>query len=180
MKINSVYSHIVLGGLLAFGLVNVTQAQVDRSLAQSPWQQNSVVRKSQISPIYTQQWAKADTKKVCPILALPKYSSAHKASSKARSATFAGGWGVAYDTPSLRSAYGVANAGTATESGLYAWDYKKRYADGSYVTYGHEGGDPNGKMLAYILLNNGCFYNVWSQYDETHLRKIINNLHYVK
>lgn len=175
---------IIVSGMVL--MTNFANAKIDPTLPQSPWQKNAVLTSSKISPIYRQQWAKSDIKKVCPILALPTVSPAQLRYSKARPASFSGGWSVAYDVTktrdvlALRSGYGVANAGTSTESRLYKWQNQTHYADGSYVTYGHEGNDPNGKMLAYVLLDNGCFYNVWSKYGEAHLVKMLNDLHYVK
>lgn len=34
-------------------------------------------------------------------------------------------------------------------------------------------------MLAYLVLNNGCFYNIWSQLSSEHLQKMIGQLRYV-
>lgn len=76
---------------------------------------------------------------------------------------FSGGWGVAYDvirtryTTPVRSAYGVANADTSSESALHSWDKQFRYVDGSYVTYGHEGDDPEGKMLSVYFIGQWLF-----------------------
>ena len=104
---------------------------------------------------------------------------------QSRAANFSGGFAVAYDLKNykgkpLRSAYGVANAGTTSKRDLYqGWAYRKNYADGSYVTLGREGNNPQGKMLAYLVLNNGCFYNIWSQLSSEHLQKMIAHLRYV-
>ena len=137
---------------------------------------------SQIDAVYRQEWLKAESRSVCTILALPKQSAAHLDGHTSRRANFSGGWGVAYDLPKLRSAYGVANAGTSSADGMFnKWEYNVRYQDGSWVGYGREGGNPTGKWLAYILIpKNNCFYNVWSAQSKTHLEQMIADLRMVK
>lgn len=153
-------------------------------LPKSPWQSHPSLKNSQVSPIYQQQWRQSDYK-YCPILAIANNSLVNPKTARSRAANFSGGFAVAYDlgkyqSKPLRSAYGVANAGTTSKSGLYnGWAYRKNYADGSYVTLGREGNNPTGKMLAYVVLKNGCFYNVWSQLGSDHLQKIIGQLRYV-
>lgn len=136
---------------------------------------------SQIDAVYRQEWLKAESRSVCPILALPKQSAAHLDGHTSRRANFSGGWGVAYDLSKLRSAYGVANAGTSSANGMFnKWEYNVRYQDGSWVGYGREGGNPTGKWLAYILIpKNNCFYNVWSAQSKVHLEQIIADLRIV-
>ena len=136
---------------------------------------------SQTDTVYQQEWLKADSKNLCPILALPKNSKAHLAGHTVRRANFSGGWAVAYDLPKLRSAYGVANAGTVNPKELFnGWDYNVVYEDGSRVTYGREGGNQTGNWLAYIVIpKNNCFYNVWSAQSKTHLEQILADLRLV-
>lgn len=80
--------------------------------------------------------------KYCPILAFANHSSVNVKTAQSRAANFSGGFAVAYDLKNykgkpLRSAYGVANAGTTSKRDLYeGWAYRKNYADGSYVTLG--------------------------------------------
>ncbi|WP_352337801.1 hypothetical protein [Psychrobacter sp. 16-MNA-CIBAN-0192] len=137
---------------------------------------------SQTDAVYRQEWLKAESRRLCPILALPKQSAAHLDGHTSRRANFSGGWGVAYDLPKLRSAYGVANAGTSSLDGMFnKWEYNVRYQDGSWVGYGREGGNPTGKWLAYILIpKNNCFYNVWSAQSKTHLEQMIADLRMVQ
>lgn len=140
------------------------------------------INSNQTDAVYRQEWLKADSKNLCPILGLPKDSLAHLSGHTARRANFSGGWGVAYDLPKARSAYGVANAGTVNPNELFnGWDYNVVHEDGSRVTYGREGNSPTGKWLAYIVIpKNNCFYNVWSAQSKTHLEQIIADLRLVQ
>ena len=168
--------------LLVDLLVNTAQAAT--RLPKSPWQSHASLKSNQVSPIYHQQWRQSDYK-YCPILAIANHSSVNVKTAQSRAANFSGGFAVAYDLKNykgrpLRSAYGVANAGTTSKRDLYqGWAYRKNYADGSYVTLGREGNNPQGKMLAYLVLDNGCFYNIWSQLSSEHLQKMIGQLRYV-
>ena len=168
-------------GIGALMLASNAQAA---GMQKAPWQSRSAIKASQTSPIYKQEWRKSAYRS-CPILAIPSNSWVHPKTAKSRSANFSDGFAVAYDLSNykgkpLRSAYGVANAGKTKLAELHAWDYERYYADGSYVTMGHEGNDPNGKMLAYLVLKNGCFYNVWSALGTNHLQQVISQLRYVK
>ncbi|WP_169391726.1 MULTISPECIES: hypothetical protein [Psychrobacter] len=140
------------------------------------------INSSQTDAVYRQEWVKSPTKTTCPILALPKNSNAHISGHSARRANFSGGWGVAYDLPSERSAYGVANAGVlqAGDQVYDGWAYHIVYQDGSTVGYGHEGGDPSAKWLAYLVIpQNRCFYNVWSAQGQFHLEQMLSELRQV-
>ena len=155
--------------------------QLPIALPVASWSQPPI-NSSQTDAVYRQEWLKAESRDLCPILALPKQSSAHLNGHKVRRANFYGGWGVAYDLPKTRSAYGVANAGTADFEGLYNnWEYNVSYRDGSRVGYGREGGDPTGNWLAYIVIpKNNCFYNVWSSQSKMHLEQIMADLRLVR
>lgn len=178
----AVSSFAISAGLLVSLLANTAQAAT--RLPKSPWQSHASLKSSQVSPIYQQQWRQSDYK-YCPILAIANHSSINIKTAQPRAANFSGSFAVAYDLAQykgkpLRSAYGVANAGTTSKRDLYqGWAYRKNYADGSYVTLGREGNNPQGKMLAYLVLDNGCFYNIWSQLSSEHLQKMIGQLRYV-
>ena len=54
------------------------------------------------------QWAKAENRAICaPLGVTPAIADG----GKPRAAYFGGGWGVAFDRPGLRSAFGVAGTG---------------------------------------------------------------------
>lgn len=171
-------------GLVVSAVSAMSSVQASVAVPYSPWQSYAAIKSTQTSPIYKQQWRKSKYQS-CPILALPTRSDAHLKTAKSRAANFSDGFAVAYDLKNyqgkaMRSAYGVANAGKTSLQGLHHWDYEQAYKDGAYITLGREGNDPKGKMLAYIVLENGCFYNVWSQLGESHLHHIISELRYVK
>lgn len=150
------------------------------AIPKAPWT-NAAIHKNETDSVYIKEWAKSESKSLCPILALPKQAAAHLSGHSIRRANFSGGWGVAYDLPDLRSAYGVANAGTINpEEVNYSWPYNVNYQDGSMVGYGHEGGNPSAKWLAYVVTpHNGCFYNVWSAQSKAHLEQMIADLRLV-
>lgn len=171
---------LLLGG--SFMLPVAVQAQPQ--LPETPWESHTALERRAVSPVYHRQWLRAPTKNQCAILALASRDPAQLPSARSRKAEFAGGWGVAYDLRRyrgafLRSAYGVANSGTT--DGVYGiWPDRIDYRDGTVITYGREGGLPDGKWLAYVHLPNGCFYNVWSNISQAHLLQVINGLRYVK
>jgi len=151
------------------------------TMKQAPWSKVPI-SDSEIDTVYRQEWLKSESRGTCPILALPKQSSAHLQGFSARRANFAGGWGVAYDLPTLRSAYGVANTGTLDPNESYNnWPFNVVYRDGSMASYGHEGGNPEANWLAYIIITqNNCFYNVWSAQSKAHLEQMIADLRLVR
>lgn len=150
-------------------------AEYDTSLLASSPLQRSALTYAQIPATYQQVWQRSPTRNICPILALPKQMDSHIPNITTRPANFSGGWGVAYDLPNYRSYYGVANAGTTTRTSIKGWQDRHTYADGTFVTYGHAGHDPNANMLAYLVLPNGCFYNLWSG-NEVHLIEMLNTI----
>lgn len=149
----------------------------NREQPNAPWS-NDTIALNDTDSVYYQEWLKADTKSLCTILALPKQSTAHLTGHSIRRANFSGGWGVAYDLPDLRSAYGVANTGIFPSGEVhYPWPFNVTYKDNSTIGYGHEGGNPTAPWLAYIrLVDNNCFYNVWSAQGKEHLEQMIKDL----
>ncbi len=143
----------------------------------APWS-NSAINNSETDAVYQQEWMRSESKSLCPILAIPSKAASHLTGHTVRRANFSGGWGVAYDLPNIRSAYGVANVGTANLDDTFnAWPYNITYQDGSILGYGHEGNDPSENWLAYLIIpQNNCFYNIWSTQSKEHLEKIILDL----
>jgi hypothetical protein len=96
-----------------------------------------------------------------------------------RIATFSGGWGVAYDRPGERSAFGVAGTGAAADGASYDWPFVVNWSDGSFAGYGPEGGTgPN--QLAYVrIAGQHCLYNVWSRISRSHLQQLLQSLRFV-
>lgn len=143
----------------------------------APWQQPALAG-SAVPAAYGEQWAKAANRATCAPIAPAALGEAVGA--VPRAATFSGGWGVAYDLPGNRSAFGVAGAGvTAGAPGQATWPHELRWADGSTAGYGPEGGTgPN--QLAYLqIAGQRCLYNVWSRLGREHLEYLLGQLRYV-
>lgn len=162
-------------------LIESSEDKSDNTLtAIAPWTEPAI-KNGETDTVYQQEWMKSERKSLCPILALPKQASAHLTQHSVRRANFSGGWGVAYDLPDMRSAYGVANVGTTNPNDIFDdWPYNVTYQDGSILGYGHEGSDPSANWLAYIVTpHNNCFYNIWSAQSKEHLEEIISDLRVV-
>lgn len=146
------------------------------------------------------QWAKAENRKACAPLALAKPSDPE---GTPRAAYFGGGWGVAFDLPELRSAYGFAGTGLLPDDGASAamqrarltkqWPHLrdlKHLPAPSFAGYGQEGAkayptdNPDGvglSSLAYVRIGGQrCTYNVWSKISRAHLLWVLDNLRVVK
>lgn len=136
---------------------------------------------SNMPKTYQTQWQKADNRKTCAPLVLPLKAASHIKNASIRPASFHGGWGIAYDLPNQRSAYGIAGAGTVGSlEDVRRWSQYHVWDDGSGVGWGLEG-DTGPGYLAYVYLNNqGCLYNVWSHVSETHLINMLNDLRLAK
>ena len=150
----------------------------------APWLGASL-QPDDVAPAFTSAWRAAGNRTTCAPLAPRTLGDAGDASLQGatpRAATFSGGWGVAYDVPGTRSAFGVAGTGTAAnEPGTYdQWPHRRSWVDGSRVGYGPEGGTgPN--QLAYLTIpGQGCLYNVWSRLGRTHLESLLEQLRFVE
>ncbi|HEX6598251.1 MAG TPA: hypothetical protein VF034_02945 [Gemmatimonadaceae bacterium] len=134
-----------------------------------------------VPEVYVSAWRAAENRKHCALLAPARLSPDVEGEARPRAATFSGGWGVAYDLPSQRSAFGVAGTGASAWSGdVYdQWPERRVYADGSRVGYGPEGGTgPN--WLAYVRIpGQDCLYNVWSRRGQADLERLLGELRFV-
>lgn len=142
------------------------------------------------------QWAKAENRAVCaPLGVTPAIADG----GTPRAAYFGGGWGVAFDRPGMRSAFGVAGAGVAdaakwshaerTRRLTLQWPLVKQLQFGrarAVAGYGLQGGKPfpsenleaaNEETLAYVYVEGqSCLYNVWSKLGRAHLETLLNSL----
>jgi len=146
--------------------------------APPPWGTNAVAT-SEVPAVYLTEWRKAENRATCALVAITDDGITRGAAPRA--ATFSGGWGVAYDLPGQRSAFGVAGTGaSASESSYDEWPFKRTWSDGSSVGYGPEGGTgPN--QLAYLrIAGQGCLYNVWSRLGRDHLESMIDAIRFVQ
>lgn len=142
------------------------------------------------------EWSKAENRGDCAALA---FTSDGGVPATPRRATFGGGWGVAFDTPQVRSAYGVAGPGVTegdraspdeqAERLLGQWPYFTTLANlpaPSFAGYGVEGAsrypadNPQGiglNSLAYLRVGGQqCTYNVWSRLGRAHLESLLASL----
>lgn len=145
---------------------------------QAPWR-NAPLSRDRVPAVYVTEWEKAENRAACAAIAPQTLGVGEGATPRA--ATFSGGWGVAYDLPNLRSAFGVAGAGvTAGDPSYNKWPYVQQWDDGSKAEYGPEGGQgPN--QLAYVRIHGQqCLYNVWSRLGREHLEHLIRELRLVQ
>lgn len=153
-------------------------AEVGSSPPAAPWARAPLAAGA-VPAAYTQAWNAAPNQSSCALIAFSELGAGQGATP--RPAPFSGGWGVAYDQPNLRSAFGVAGTGVqAAEPSYDEWPHRMRWADGSTAGYGPEGGSgPN--QLAYLrIAGQGCLYNVWSRLGREHLEWLLGALRFVR
>lgn len=140
------------------------------------------------------EWKTAANREDCAPLV---FTSDGGAPAEARRANFSGGWGVAFDTDEVRSAYGVAGPGVVDgdraggqESRLRSqWPYFTVLDDlpqPAFAGYGLEGAQPyrsevpdgvGDNSLAYVRVGGQtCTYNVWSRLGRAHLEVLLQSL----
>ena len=140
-----------------------------------PWRQPAL---TDVPGVYRTEWQRAANRESCALLAFDKVAGEDAAP---RRANFSGGWAVAYDTPSVRSAFGIAGTGSLASAPAYDdWPYELRWSDGSVAQYGPEGGTgPN--QLAYLrVAGEDCLYNVWSRQGRDHLESLLERIRRVR
>jgi len=150
--------------------------------------------------VVLEEWNKADNRDVCAPLA---FAATGHARGAPRRANFAGGWGVAFDLPNQRSAYGIAGPGTLSsdreppaaqrERLQGQWPYFRDLAalpQPAFVGYGIEGAQAypadnragrGVNSLAYVRVGGQeCTYNVWSRLGRAHLETLLGALRQVR
>jgi hypothetical protein len=142
------------------------------STPRAPW---SAAPITDVPDVYRTEWRNAENRSSCALIAFAN----PPAGATPRRANFSGGWAVAYDTPSQRSAFGIAGTGADASASSYQWPDRQEWSDGSSATWGLEGGTgPN--HLAYVrIAGQGCLYNVWSAGGEEQLRSLLGQLRFV-
>lgn len=134
---------------------------------------------AEVPGVFLAVWREAENRTTCAPLAPASIASTREG--EPRAARFASGWGVAYDLPGQRSAFGVAGTGVlAAEPSYDEWPHHIEWSDGSTAGYGPEGGTgPN--LLAYLRIpRQGCLYNVWSRLGREHLETLLGDLRFVR
>jgi hypothetical protein len=142
------------------------------------------------------EWAKSNDREDCGPLA---FTTDGGVPATARRAEFSGGWGVAFDTRQVRSAYGVAGPGVIpgdeappaaqAERLGRQWPHfttLARLPAPAFAGYGIEGAqefpadNPDGRGLnavAYVRVGGErCTYNVWSRLGRAHLEALLDSL----
>jgi len=142
------------------------------------------------------EWRKSDRPDECAPIA---FTSNGGAPAAARRANFSGGWAVAFDTPEVRSAYGVAGPGildgddappaAQAERLGKQWPHFTTLASlpaPAFAGYGVEGAQdypadsPDGgglNSVAYVRVGGQqCTYNVWSRLGRAHLEVLLDSL----
>lgn len=145
------------------------------------------------------EWRKAENRRDCAPIA---FADIGTPAGTPRRAYFGGGWGVAFDLPGQRSAYGVAGAGLlpGDEDAMAAkrqdligqWPYFRDLGElpqPAFAGYGLEGAkayapeNPSGNgdhSLAYVrVAGQKCLYNVWSRLGRRHLERLLDGLRLV-
>lgn len=144
----------------------------------APWGAGALSA-SAVPAIYLTEWRSAENRATCAPIAF--LNSAIEANATPRRANFGGGWGIAYDLPNQRSAFGIAGTGvSASEPTAHQWPFHRNWSDGSTAGYGPEGGGAGPNQLAYLrIAGQGCLYNVWSQLGRAHLESLMNAIRFV-
>lgn len=153
---------------------------VPESPGPAPWAAPRLAA-AEVPPAYLTAWGDAENREWCALLAFEDPPLPDGAVDvEVRTAQFGGGWGVAYDLPGLRSAFGVAGTGVEPGPGTYDdWPHRREWRDGSRAGYGPEGGD-GPRQLAYLeVTGQRCLYNVWSQLGQRHLEALLEELRLV-
>ena len=143
----------------------------------APWLQPRL-RAGELPEAFFSEWRRAEIRDSCAPLAPASLGAGEGATPRA--ANFSGGWGVAYDLPDLRSAFGIAGTGTTPSEPIYSgWPFRLEWSDGSSAGYGPEGGTgPN--QLAYLRVQGQeCLYNVWSRLGREHLEFLLSQLRFL-
>lgn len=164
--------------IIACASLSPSSREEQSQAAPAPWSAARLASAS-VPSVYRSEWRKSENRATCALLVPASLGAG--ADATPRAAMFSGGWAVAYDRPGTRSVFGIAGSGTTPDSTTYdAWPQKIRWADGSSVGYGPEGGTgPN--QLAYLRVNGQqCLYNVWSRLGVAHLEYLISQLRFVE
>ena len=145
------------------------------------------------------EWRRAENRADCAPLLLGTDADR---GGKPRRAQMSGGWGIAFDTPSVRSAYGYGGAGALPEDreshaakverlqkqwpSLRRWQERENLPAESFAGYGLNGAapypdsNPRGTGLhsgAYLRIpGQACLYNVWSRISRDHLETMLREL----
>ncbi len=167
--------------LLSIALVlnQTAYAKKSQKPGPPPWTAKAI-KSGSIPEVYYAQWYKAKNQNTCALMVLSTANKMREA--KPRRADFSGGWAVAYDTPKTRSIYGIAGTGSVALSFDHAKVFPNilRWSDGSYASYGLEGGTGPGYLAYVTVAGQGCAYNIWSKVSQEHLEGLLTGLRFAQ
>ena len=146
-----------------------------------PWLRRPAISGTQgDARVVAREWRRAENRSTCAPMSFNSIRFL-TAGARPRAAFFSGGWGVAWDLPGRRSAFGIAGAGVEAEPGdITRWPNVIRWRGGSAAGYGLEG-DTGPGYLAYVrVAGQRCLYNVWSSVSRRHLQVLIGQMRRVR
>ncbi len=168
------------GDVATTAATETTVATTNPQGPDAPWTVLPVPLDS-VPPELADEWSIAENRMWCSALTIdnPRLVEAYKA----RTANFEGGWGLVYDAPDLRSAFGVAGTSLVSQIELVRrWPNVEYYAEGSVLGYGGEGLDESNprRLGELVVFGQGCIYQVWSELGNEHLMEVVNSLRFVE
>lgn len=169
----------VLQVVLFFSLFHTGNTLADNKPTAPPWSAKKIASKH-VSEVYYWQWYRAENQQKCGLIVLT--TAKNESTAKPRKANFSGGWAVAYDKPNQRSSFGIAGTGVLAldSNDSKAFPNLVRWSDGSYVSYGLEGGTGPGYLAYVTVAGQACLYNVWSKQGKKHLEQLIIGMRFAE
>lgn len=169
------------GAVLVLAIAALVPGVAAAAAPAPPWVRGDAIGSDQgDARVVTRQWRVADNRTGCAPLTIRSTGAAGRGA-RARGAYFGGGWGVAWDLPGHRSAFGVAGAGVvARGADIARWPSRLSWSDGSAAGYGLVGGTGPGHLAYVRRRGETCLYNVWSDLGVAHLRLLISQLRAVR
>ena len=155
-----------------------TSPAEEPSAGAAPWDRDKLTR-ADVSPVLIEEWQLSENQLWCSSL-YPDLFDTEGAT--IRRAEFSGGWAVAWDLPSLRSAFGIAGTGSPAWDGIgVRMPMTVAYGD-LIVGYGGEGFDPDAeqRLAEFAIPGQLCGYQVWSKLGDEHLLELVDSLRLVE
>ena len=143
-----------------------------------PWNRE-MIGLADAPPVLVEEWRRAENQRWCSAL-YPVDTGVTAAT--VRRAEFSSGWALAWDTPELRSAFGVAGVGSPAWDDIGLRMPSTVAYGGQIVGYGGEGFDDAAtqRLAEFSIPGQLCAYQVWSQLGDGHLLELIDSLRLVE
>lgn len=145
---------------------------------QPPWNRE-MIDLAEVPPVLVEEWRRAENHLWCSAL-YPVDTGVTAAT--LRRAEFSGGWALAWDTPELRSAFGIAGVGSPAWVDIGIRMPNTVAYDGQIVGYGGEGFDDAAtqRLAEFSIPGQLCAYQIWSQLGDEHLLELVDSLRLVE